>query len=67
LSSLPAALFREQHSRSTGCDHAAVDLGDFEARIDRRIDNDQVTVAGQTVDEGTKVWKGHGRLSISDL
>ncbi len=55
---IPAALHvREEQRRATGGDHAAMDLGGFEMRVDRRGDGDQVGIGTQPIHEGSKVWE----------
>ena len=42
---------------AAGCDHATVDFGDLESRVDERFDLDHVAVAPQVIDEGPQVSK----------
>ena len=54
----------EQQRRPAGGDHAAMNLGGFEIRIDRRGDLDEIAVAAQLIEERSQV--GEHRLPAQD-
>ena len=62
---LRAAHVREQQRGTARRDHAAMDLGNLEVRIDRRFHGDDVVVVVETVDELTKVLE-HLRFVMDD-
>ena len=52
----------EEQRRTAGGDHAAMDLGDLEVRIDRRLHRDDVVVTAEAVDERAEVGKRHCKV-----
>ena len=50
-----AAHVGEEQRRPAGGDHAAVDLGGFEMRVDRRLDRDEVAIGAQPIQEGAEI------------
>ena len=46
---------REQQRRPAGGDHAAMDLGGFEIRIDRRADLDELAIAAELIEERSQI------------
>ena len=45
----------EQQRRPAGGDHAAMDLGGFEVRIDRRADLDEIPIAAELIEERSQI------------
>jgi hypothetical protein len=52
----------EEQRRTAGCDHAAVDFGSLEVRVDRRLDLDQLALTAIEIEEGAEVAEAGGGI-----
>jgi hypothetical protein len=49
----------KEERRPAGGDDPTMDLGDFESRVYRDVDGDEIVRTTEMIDEGPEVWKGH--------